>query len=42
MQGEKIEAWFVFQARRQYFRKESTAYQLPKNSQKNLPTGKMN
>ena len=42
MQGEKIEAWFVCQARRQYFGKESTAYQLPKNSQKNLPTGKMN
>ena len=34
MQGEKIEAWFVFQARRQYFGKESTAYQLPTNSQK--------
>ena len=37
-QGEKIEAWFVSQARREYFGVES----LPTNSQKNLPTGKMN
>ena len=26
MQGEKIEAWFVSQARREYFGVESTAY----------------
>ena len=26
MQGEKIEAWFVSQARREYFDVESTAY----------------
>ena len=30
MQGEKIETWFVSQARRKYFGVESTAY-LPAN-----------
>ena len=25
-QGEKIEAWFVYQARKEYFGVESTAY----------------
>ena len=37
MQGDKIEVWFVSQARREYFGVESTAY-LPT---KNLPTGKV-
>ena len=77
MQGEKIEAWFVFPSSREYFGVESIAFLfansfsisckekkqnpglyshqaenilvlnpqlfcLPTNSQKNLPTGKMN
>ena len=42
MQGEKIEAWFVSQARRQYFGAESPQLiYMPTNSQKNVPTGKM-
>ena len=28
MQGEKIEAWFVYQAHRQYFGVEYTAYPI--------------
>ena len=37
-QVEKIEAWFASQVFKEYFGVES----LQKNSQKNLPTGKMN
>ena len=41
MQGEKIEAWFVSQARREYFGVESTAYLCTNKFTKKLPTGKM-
>ena len=39
MQGERIEAWFVSQARREYFDVESICQQIHK---KNLPSGEMN
>ena len=42
LQGEKIEAWFVSQARREQFGAESTAYLSANKFTKNVPTGKMN
>ena len=42
MQGEKIEAWFVSQASREYFGVESTAFLSANKFTKNLSTGKMN
>ena len=43
MQGEKIEAWFVFPASREYFGVESTTFLSARKFTKNLPTGsKMN
>ena len=44
IQGEKIEAWFVSQARREYFgvKSKGTAYLSANKFTKNLPTGKMN
>ena len=37
MQGEKIEAWFVSPASREYFGVESTIFCLTTNSQKIYP-----
>ena len=43
MQGEKIEAWFVFRASREYFGVESTTLLSASKFTTNLPTGgKMN
>ena len=42
MQGEKIEAWFVSPASREYFSVEFTAFLSANKFTKNLPTGKMN
>ena len=43
MQVEKIEAWFVSPASREYSGVESTAFLSPyKFTKKNLTTGKMN
>ena len=42
MQGEKIEAWFVFPSSREYFGFESTAFPAANQFTKNLSTGKMN
>ena len=42
MQGEKIEAWFVSQANREYVGVESTAFLSDNKLTKNLPTGEMN
>ena len=42
MQGEKIEAWFLFQGSRSYFGVESTAFLSVSKFTKNIPTGNMN
>ena len=39
MRGEKIEAWFVSQVRREDFGVESTAHLSVNKFTKNLPTG---
>ena len=41
MQGEKIEAWFVSPASREYFGVESTAFLSASKFTKKLPTGNM-
>ena len=42
MQREKMEAWFVSPATREYFGVESTTFLSANKFTKNLPTGKMN
>ena len=42
MQGERIEAWFVFPSSREYFRVEFLAFLSATKFTKNLSTGKMN
>ena len=42
LQGEKIEAWFVSPASREYFGVESTNFLSANKFTKNFPTGKMN
>ena len=43
MQGEKIEAWLVSSANREYFDAESTAFlSANKLTKKNLLTGEIN
>ena len=42
MQGEKIEAWFVSSASREYFGVESTTFLSANKFTKNLPACKMN
>ena len=42
MQGEKIEAWFVSPASREYFGVESTTFLSANKFTKNLSTGNMN
>ena len=42
IQGEKIKAWFVSEASREYSGVESTGFLSANKFTKNLPTAKMN